>query len=282
VTAIVLALGSAALFGAMTVAIRLALRAGAEAETGTMVTLLVALIVLLVNAAARGEWDLARAWPFLLAGLLAPGCSQVLFTIAIREAGPSRASVTLGTAPLISVAIALVFLGEPVIAGVVAGAVLVVGGGAVLLGERGRPDHFRLVGLGFAFAATVLFATRDSLIRRLGTHAAHVPPGLAAFATVLSGALAVGVLLVARGERVSRLTLQLFAPAGALYGTSYVLLFDAFYRGRVSVVSPFVATETLWTVGLSALLLRQELVGRRLVLGAALVVGGGVLIGVFR
>jgi hypothetical protein len=51
----------------------------------------------------------------------------------------------------------------------------------------------------------------------------------------------------------------------------------------VSVVSPLVATETLWGVGLSALLLRSsELVGRRLVAGAALMVAGGVLIGIYR
>jgi len=281
-TAIALACTSAALFGAMTVAIKLGLRAGGGAEAGTIVTLTLGLAVLAVNATVRGEWDLARAWPFLVAGLLAPGCSQLLFTVAIREAGPSRASVTIGSAPLFSVAIALLFLGEPVVAGVLGGAVLVVAGGALLLSERDRPDHFRLAGLGLALVATGLFATRDSLIRRLGTHAAHVPPGLAALATVLSGSVAVGSFLVVRGGRVPAGTVRAFAPAGLLYGTSYILLFEAFYRGRVSVVSPFVATETLWAVGLSALFLRHEVVGRRLGLGAVLVVAGGVLIGVFR
>jgi len=68
-----------------------------------------------------------------------------------------------------------------------------------------------------------------------------------------------------------------------LFGLSYLCLFEAYYRGRVSVVSPLVATESLWGVGLSALLLRRhELVGPRLFGGAALVVAGGVLIGVFR
>ena len=51
----------------------------------------------------------------------------------------------------------------------------------------------------------------------------------------------------------------------------------------MTVVSPLVATESLWGVGLSAIFLRRhELVGPRLVAGAALVVAGGVLIGVFR
>src|SRR3990172_941895 len=83
--------------------------------------------------------------------------------------------------------------------------------------------------------------------------------------------------------RVPLAGLGAFVPAGLLFGLSYVCLFEAFYRGRVSVVSPIVATESLWGVGLSALLLRRhELVGVRLALGAVLIVAGGALIGVFR
>ena len=72
-------------------------------------------------------------------------------------------------------------------------------------------------------------------------------------------------------------------PAGLCFGLSYVCLFEAYFRGRVSVVSPLVATESLWGVALSALAFRQaEGVGRRLALGAALVVAGGALIGAYR
>ena len=280
--AILLACGSAALFGAMTVLLRVGLRPGARADEGTLATVGTALVVLAVYTVGRGEWDLPRAWPFLVAGILAPGCSQVLFTLAIRDVGASRASVTIGTAPLFSVLIALVFLGEPVIAGVVVGAILVVAGGALLLSERQRPEQFRLAGIGFALAATIIFATRDSLIRRLGTHASHVDPGLAAFATILSGVATLLVFTLVRRRRVRLRALPVFVPAGFFYGLSYILLFEAFYRGRVSVVSPFVATETIWAVGLSTIFLRHELVGKRLLLGAAFVVAGGVLIGVFR
>ncbi len=67
------------------------------------------------------------------------------------------------------------------------------------------------------------------------------------------------------------------------FGLSYVCLFEAYYRGRVTVVSPLVATEALWGVTLSAVLLRRhELVGPRLLAGAVLVVAGGMLIGTFR
>ena len=68
-----------------------------------------------------------------------------------------------------------------------------------------------------------------------------------------------------------------------LWGSSYAFLFEAFFRSRVSIVSPLVATESLFAVLLSVLFLRRtELVGRHLVVGVCLVVGGGALIGAFR
>ena len=42
-------------------------------------------------------------------------------TYAVRDAGAARASVVLGSAPLVSVTIALLFLGEPVQVALIAG-----------------------------------------------------------------------------------------------------------------------------------------------------------------
>jgi drug/metabolite transporter (DMT)-like permease len=280
VDAVVLALASAALFGAMTVALRFALARVPDAEAGALLTIVPALVVTIPLVAA-GDVALEGVWPFLLAGVLGPGCSQVLFTLAIRDAGPSRTSVTVGTAPLFSVAIALILLDEPAKAGVLVGAVLIVVGGILLVRERGRPEHVRWVGLGFALLATIVFAVRDNLVRHLSLDT-EVGPALAAAATLLAGGLTVAVWLLATRRRLPLVGFRAFVPSGILFGLSYVCLFEAYYRGRVTVVSPLVATESLWGVALSALFLRQERVGPRLVGGAALVVAGGVLIGVFR
>ena len=279
--AVGLALASAFLFGAMTVALRFALARSADAEAGALLTIIPAFAVTLPFVAA-GPIDLGGIWPFVLAGMLGPGLSQLLFTLAVRDAGPSRTSVTVGTAPLFSVAIALVLLGEPVQATLVAGAVLIVVGGVLLVGERGRPVHVKRIGLLFALGATIVFATRDNLVRHL-SGGTDVRPALAAAATLASGGVVVALFLVASRRRLPTSGLLAYVPAGLLFGLSYVCLFEGYYRGRVSVVSPLVATESLWGVGLSALLLRRhELVGRRLVAGAALIVVGGALIGTFR
>ena len=266
----------------MSVALRMGLHREPDVALGTIATLTVALVVAAVAVAAetrsRGV-HVGSAWPFLLAGLLSPGLAQIFVTVGIRDSGASRVSMVFGTAPLVSVTIALIFLGEPVRVPLIAGAMLVVVGGVELARERGRPAHFNRLGLLYAFVGAGLFAIRDNLVRHLAAGRTVVPPAVAALTALVGGML---VASVWARRRLSRSWLA-FVPAGLLFGGSYIALFEAYYRGRVSVVAPLVAIESLAGVVLSALLLRDsELVGRRLLFGAALIVAGGALIGAFR
>jgi drug/metabolite transporter (DMT)-like permease len=281
--AVGLALISAVLFGGMSVGLRRGLTRRPDAALATLATVVGAFVVSLVFAAAESPsrgWHAGAAWPFLLAGILQPGVGQLLVTMAIREAGASRASVVFGVAPLVSVTIALVLLGEPLRWALIVGAVLIVAGGVELARERTRPEHLRAIGLVYAFLVTILFSIRDNLVRWL-SHTTDVPPGVAAAATLVSGLVVVAVALAPRVDRWEGAAP--FLGVGVLFGLSYVSLFEAYYRGRVTVVSPLVATESLWGVLLTVFFLRQsEVVGRRLALGALLVVVGGALIGAFR
>jgi len=274
-TAVLLAVGSAALFGAMTVAVRLGLRGVVSTQGAVLATVLPALGVALVGAAVRH--DVHGAWPFLLAGVLAPGLSQIFFTLGVREIGAARTSVAVGAAPLVAVAIALVFLHEPVRGPLLLGALAIVAGGILLAAERDRPGDLRARGLVLAGLAAVCFATRDNIVRALHGHAA---PETAAAATLLAGTI---VALLWTRRAPTRRELARLAPAGVLFGLSYLCLFEAYWRGRVTVVSPLVAMESLFGVALAYVLIRQtEGVGRRLALGALLVVAGGALIGAVR
>jgi uncharacterized membrane protein len=130
-----------------------------------------------------------------------------------------------------------------------------------------------------AFAGATLFAIRDNLVRHLAVGSTAVPPAVAAAAALLGGTVLIAVW--AR-QGIGRRWIP-FVPAGVLFGASYVSLFEAYYRGRVTVVAPLVAIESLVGVALSAALLRDsELVGKRLILCAGLIVAGGALIGAFR
>ena len=139
----------------------------------------------------------------------------------------------------------------------------------------------------YAFGCTILFATRDNVVRHI-----------AADSTVRTPARRVGDDPLRDGPGLHRPRGRAaragcfgdirregppFILPGLLWGASYAFLFEAFYRSRVSIVSPLVATESLFAVLLAVLLLRRtELVGRHLLIGAALVVAGGALIGALR
>jgi len=221
------------------------------------------------------------------AGALVPGASQILFIIAVRDAGPSRAAILIGTAPLMSVGIALALLGEPFRPLLAVGTALVVAGGVALGRERTRPAHFRLLGAGLALACAALFAVRDNIVRwaARGTH----PPPLVAVDVSLAAAAIVTlayVLAIRRKELRERLGVAVtaFAPAGIALAVAYDFLFVAFDRGRVSIVAPLNATQSLWAVLLSGVIWGRhtELIGRRLVLAATFIVAGAAVISVVR
>src|SRR5919198_136585 len=153
----------------MSVTLRLALRRHPDPEVGALATAIAALVPCGAIAAVHADWR-GNVWPFLLAGLLAPGGSQILYMLAIRDCGPSRTSVLVGVAPLVSVTIAFVALGEPVRSGIVFGSVLIVVGGLALVGERVRPEDFRRVGVLFALGACIFFASRDNVVRHFAVH----------------------------------------------------------------------------------------------------------------
>jgi uncharacterized membrane protein len=269
----------------MSIALGFSMRKSRDAMVGAFATSFSGFCVCAVVALIGREWG-GELWPYALAGLLAPGGAQLLFVLAVREAGPARSSVIAGAAPLVAVTIAITALGEPAKLPLIAGAVLIVAGGLALIAEPERPEHFRTIGLVYAFGCVVLFATRDNVVRHIANDST-VAPQLAASVTILSGTVLIFLVLGAmRGRRtfadIAREGPHFIVP-GVLWGASYAFLFEAFYRSRVSVVSPLVATESLFAVLLAVLLLRRtELVGRHLLLGAALVVAGGALIGAFR
>jgi drug/metabolite transporter (DMT)-like permease len=167
---------------------------------------------------------------------------------------------------------------------VLVGALLVVAGGIALALEPERPHHVRSIGIVLALVGAALFALRDNLVRHLSLET-DVPSMTAGAAMLAASLVVTGGFVVARRNRVvwpAPVVARWLLP-GIFVGLSYVALFEAFYRGTVSVVAPIVATESLFGVVFSVLLLRRsEGVGVRVVFGAALVVVGGALIAVVR
>jgi len=279
--------GAALSFGALAVTIRLSLHPPLDAEAASLVTTFLAGMCCVVLAVVGGDLsgvDWGDTWPFFVTGLFAPGISQILFTRAVGVIGPSRTAVFVGVSPVLSAAIAVTLLDEPVHIALVFGTLLVVAGGTLLVRERGGRAGLLSLGITMALGAALLFGIRDNLVR-WAARGSDVPGFVAATASLASATVVIALVVLMRPNAVARVR-QAFRPfvlSGLVYGVSYACLYSAFDRGRVTIVAPLVATESLFAVLISMVVLRKsERIGVRLLVAAALVVGGGALISSFR
>ncbi len=284
---VLLAAGSALFFGALAVTIRFALARGIDAEAAALVTTVIAGVICASLAFVTGDFSgvaWGDTWPFFVTGLFAPGISQILFTRSVGVIGPSRTAIAVGISPVLSAAIAVTVLREPLHVALVLGTLFVVGGGTLLVSERGGPAAMFSLGIALSLGAALLFSVRDNLVR-WAARSSEVPGFVAATASLVSATLVILIVVASRPNARERILLAArpFVASGLVYGVSYACLYSAFDRGRVTIVAPLVATESLFAVLISIVVLRRsERIGPRLLLAAGLVVGGGALISSFR
>jgi drug/metabolite transporter (DMT)-like permease len=187
-------------------------------------------------------------------------------------------------APLFSAVIAIVAFSEPLRWPLVAGTLLVVAGGVALVWEGQRPADYRAYGAALSVGVAVAFGLRDNVARAV-TEDVAAEPLAQSTALMLGASIALLTNVLIRPSALSRLraTFGPFAMSGVVTGIAQAALFEALDRARVTVVAPLVGTGVLWTVVFAAIFLgRTELIGRRLVVVAMLVVGGGALVGATR
>jgi drug/metabolite transporter (DMT)-like permease len=287
---IALALTTALLFGASFVLVRLALERAPNPREGGVVIDAVACLVAagaaVLSGASFQHVPASVLIPLVAAGALAPGISQVLLVNAIASSGAARTAQIVGASPLIAGALAVLFLGEPVSIPFLVGTAVIVCGVAIQ-SSGPTPGARRVAGLVLAGAAALAFAGRDNLIRS-GVHGDGNVPALVSATIVLAGGTVAALLLAAASHRTKTFGLLAesvapFAAAGVVTGLAYICLAGALHRLRVTVVSPLVATQTLWGLFFSVLLLRRhETLGPAVAIAAVLIVVGAAIVGATR
>ena len=288
--AVLLGALAGALFGALIVAVRHGLSRGVPLELGATISATTGFVVVAAAALVTGAFsdaiDLRDVVVFALIGAAVPGLSQIAFVHAVRTAGAARTAVLIGVSPMLSFVLAAVFLDEGISLALLVGAALIVVACASLSFERIRPEGFRAIGAVLAVICAGLFAVRDTLVR-WGSEDATMEPLLRTVVSLAAAALVVAVWAywTRRGSPPAdmRQAIRFFFPAGAALAAAYLCLIVALDRGRVTIVAPLNATQSLWGVIFSAAFLgKREAIGVRLFAAAVVVVAGGVLIGISR
>ena len=162
-----LSIGSAIGFGVAGVLLRRGLQhanpLSAAVVSITVTTAFVWLLTLLSRPI--GQVFTWKVWPFLVAGLVAPGLARLMFFVGIERIGVARAFSLMATAPLFAVVIAMAFLGERPTPLLLLGA-LAIAAGSMLLARRSQHEaRWRRRDMIFPALGALGFALRDNLSR---------------------------------------------------------------------------------------------------------------------
>jgi DME family drug/metabolite transporter len=289
-----LAVAAAAFFGGGTVAARRAL-VGANPNVGAMVSVVSAIPLLLVLAFLNGEFGLLSEltlFPFLVlavAGLVHFFLGRTVQFQAIKEVGANRAHSISNTFPVYSSIMAVILLGEGMTLNKVLAIGTVVVGAAILTIHQSESNstivggRFRW-GVGLALLSGFLYGF-SQLLTRVGVEQTFLPiTGVViSYSFAIMGYL---VLLVSKplgGENglsvFSRADMRGFVLSGFLIAMAQVCSYAALTSTQVTVVSPVLASQPLFTILFSFFTIRSmEVFNSRFLAGAVLVVGGVMLL----
>lgn len=271
------AVAAAALFGTALVTTHIGLR-HMDALSGARTSIPVAAVLFWLLAPVRdlSGWQAQAAVIFAVVGVFFPAAVTLLTFAANQRLGPAVAGTIGGTAPLFAVLGAALFLDEPLgIREAVATGIIVLG--CTLLSSSSGPVAAggAREALWLPWTSAVLRAAAQ-VLSKAGLALWPNPFAAALIGYSVSAAVVWGAPLLnpqRQAYTANRRGVAWFAATGVLNGAAVLAMYYALSAGPVYVVSPIVATYPLFTLALSALVLRLPLRATLLV-GVALTVTG--------
>ncbi|MBI2181854.1 MAG: EamA family transporter [Deltaproteobacteria bacterium] len=257
----------------------------ADVSTATLVEQHVSVFLLVGLAIYYGEIGQvdpsSRAfWAFFLAGAIGASFGKVFYYKGIDLVGASKATSVKNGSPLLTVILAVLFLGEEMSWLIVAGVTLIVVGIAVLSQAQTSPaaGMGRFQYLLFPLIAAFCFGI-NPIFKKIGISAAGLPVlgALVTQTTALLCMLAFGRFmgLKVKRERVPLRGLLFFALSGITEAVGSLCTFFALIYGPAALLSPIWRISPLVTFALARFTLKGiEVVTLRDGVAASLIVAG--------
>jgi len=232
----------------------------------------------------RGLMRFDYIFPFIVAGILAPGLARILSYRGLGKLGMGISTPIINSETLFSVLMAVIFLHERLNVEIGIGIVAVVVGLILLSYETGKGENsgkgknVKLIYLLYPFSAAAFYGM-SVFFRKYGLTYSHSP---ILGATVTSGTSWIILLLLLlfsreiKGlARIGRNGLAYFMMGGVMTCVAWFSIFSALNIGNISLVAPIANSYSLVTLFLSHFFLKKiEIITLRTVLATVLVVGG--------
>jgi uncharacterized membrane protein len=226
---------------------------------------------------------------FIIAGLLHPGVSRLLYFKGMSTLGLTVNSAIFSTYPIYSVVLGMLLLGEPISLLNWVGVFSVLVGGILIrvYVDRTRKTQNRASRKALIFPVLgALVVACAQVLNKFGLSSNNAPLTGVTFAYFSSLLLIMAVSFLG-GATIRSISLRknfrLFWAAGILFSLGWILLFLALSQERVSVVIPLLETQPLFILLLASVYVKElESVSARARLGLflciSLIISGIVLI----
>ena len=248
------------------------------ATVGVTIAAIVSLILALISGSTLPDSEVL--WKFAIVGIIAPGSSQGLFVSSIGSIGPARTSILIGTSPVFSVLLAVIFLDESWKTTIMIGTLLTVLGSALISWEKGI--RFRQIGIVFAIATSLTFAIRDVVARHfnVGTNVSSWWSGtIVLIAASITLWIFVSIKFGPIWKTQTRKALPEFIPSGIMIGIALPLLLEALNKGAVNIVAPLaLASQNIAIVILSGWFFGSRERTRQVIIAMVLILIGGIVV----
>lgn len=277
-----LAIGSALAFAVTNILVRNALKAFSSPFTA-VVMFFSATVAMWAVVAGFGYELPSSTYAFALfalRGVLDPGIAALLVFVALRTIGVAITVPIIAASSLVSTSMSVILLKESLTAAIISGTLLIIGGVVLLTRKQGKTAS----GLKYVLLAVLgsVAIGAANVATKLALNSSNTP--ISGIAVAFTAGLAFQLIVLILLKKWDELPLKLaaakpFVLAGLLVAGAFTLMFLATGAGNVSVIIPLLSTQSLFTLILSFLLLRQqEKITKSIVLGTLAIVTGAVLL----
>lgn len=248
----------------------------------TIVVLVFSWLMVLITGSGKGIAQISeKTLLFLILSGLATGASWICYFHALQKGDVNKVVPIDKSSTVLTILLALIFLGEGISVGKIA-AVVLIGGGTLLMIDRkdtGAKQENQKDWLIYAVLSAV-FASLTAILGKIGIQGVESNLGTAIRTTVVLVMSWLMVFITGKGKEIrktDRKELGFIILSGLATGTSWLCYYRALQDGPASVVVPVDKLSILVTVLFSWLVFHEKL-SKKSALGLGCMVGGTLLL----